>query len=54
MWNSLGFWVMLGDLLSIQQHLTVVGRADRLSCRDGRAVRYALSLRPFRLPPLPA
>ena len=54
MWNGLGFWVMLGHLLSIQQCLRVVGWEDRLSCRDGRAVRCALPLRPFHLPPLPA
>lgn len=46
--------LMILDLLSIQQCLRVVGWKDRLPCRDGKAVRCALTLYPLCLPPLPA
>lgn len=52
MWNGL-MVLMILDLLSVQQCLRVVGWKDRLLCRDGRAVRCALTLYPLCPPPLP-
>lgn len=53
MWNG-SVVLMILDLLSIQQRLRVEGWKDSLPCRDGRAVRCALTLHPLWLPPLPA